>query len=134
MSFTQYLAAALLNHIFTDPAYTPPATLYLGLSTTTPTEAGANFTEPVGNNYARVATTATDWGAATNADPSVKSNSAVLTFPSPSGSWGTLTHYGLFDASTAGNLMSWQALDTPRTIGSGETPSFPVGDLDLTLD
>lgn len=134
MSFTNYLAKSLLDHIFTDSAFSPPATLYLALSTTTPTEAGGNFTEPSGNNYSRVSTAAADWSAATSADPSVKANSAQKDFPEASGSWGTVTYFGLWDDSSAGNLMAFGALTTSKTIGSGDVARFKVGDLSLSLD
>src|SRR3972149_6513710 len=55
VSSTNYLAAEILDHLFTDGAYAPPATLYLGLSTTTPTEGGGNFTEPTDGLWARAA-------------------------------------------------------------------------------
>lgn len=119
----------VLDHIFTDPAWTPATTLYIALSTTTPTEAAGNFTEPSGNAYARVSTVAADWNAASGTAPAIKDNGAVKTFPAATGSWGTVTHFGIFDASTAGVLYLWGALTTSKAIGSGDTASFAAGAL-----
>ena len=132
MSFTNYLAAEILDHLFTDGAYAPPATLYLGLSTTTPTEGGGNFTEPT-DGYSRVATTAADWAAATVANPAVKTTVAEKSFPTAAGSWGEITHCGLWYASTGGNLLSAAQLETPRTVGAGDILRFGVGGISLTL-
>ena len=87
--WTDTVEQALLNHFLTDPAYTPPATMYIGLSTTTPTEAGGNFTEEtVGvGGYARVSTAAADWSAASGTAPAVKTTTATKTFPTASADW-----------------------------------------------
>lgn len=61
-------------------------------------------------------------------------NDGAITFPTASASWGTVTHFGVFDASTAGNLLYWGALTTSKAVGSGDTASFAVGELDVTLD
>jgi hypothetical protein len=105
-------------------------TAYVGLYTAAPTDAGGG-TEVSGNNYARVATAGADWAAASGG---ATSNANAITFPTPSGSWGTVTHFGIFDASTAGNLLWWGLLTTSKTIGSGDSASFAAGALDLTDD
>jgi hypothetical protein len=127
---------ALLNGVLQDPSYAGYATLYIGLSSTTPTEAGANFTEPSGGAYARVATTGADWSAATGTAPAVKTTTAVKTFTTASADWvagANLTHFGLFDASTAGNLKWWGALTTAKPVLNGDTASFAAGALILKL-
>jgi hypothetical protein len=134
--FVDTVEQSLLNHFLTDPAYTPPATMYLALSSTTPTEAGGNFTEPSGGAYARVSTAAADWGAATGTAPATKSNTAVKTFPTATADWVAgvnLTHFGLFDASTAGNLLAWGALGTAKPVLNGDTASFAAAALVLKL-
>jgi len=137
MSFTNLLASELLDHLFTDGAYSPPATLHIGLSSTTPTEAGGNITEPSGGSYARVSTVAGDWAAATSADPSVKATSTAKTFPAATADWvagANLTHFCLFDAAAAGNLLAFGALTTPKPVLNGDTASFASGALSLSLD
>lgn len=124
---------AILDGMMNDPAYAPPATRYIALSTTTPLEDGTNFTEPVGGSYARVATTAADWNAAAGGAPSTKDNAAALTFPVASGSWGTCTHMGIFDALATGTVKNWAPLTVAKTITSGDTASFAAGQLILKL-
>ncbi len=134
--FTDTVEQALLDHFFTDPAYTPPATMYLALSSTTPTEAGANFTEPSGGAYARVSTTAADWSAASGTAPATKTNTAVKTFPTATADWvagANLTYFGIYDASTAGNLLCFGALTVAKPILSGDTASFAAGALVIKL-
>lgn len=134
--FTDATEQAILDGLFNDPAWTPPATLYLALSSTTPTEAGGNFTEPSGGSYARVSTVAADWSAASGTAPAVKTNTATKTFPTASASWvsgSNLTHFGIYDASTAGNLLCWGALGTAKPVLSGDTASFAASALVIKL-
>lgn len=134
--FVDTVEQSMLNHFLTDPAYTPPATMYLALSTTTPTEAAGNFTEPSSGSYARVSTAAADWGPATGTAPATKSNTAVKTFPTATGDWSSganMTHFGLYDASTAGNLLAWGALGTAKPVLNGDTASFAASALVLKL-
>jgi len=56
------------------------------------------------------------------------------TFVTPTGSWGLVTHFGIFDAVTAGNLLYWNALTSSQTISSGNTVSFAAGALTVTED
>jgi len=127
---------AILNHVFTDPAWVPAATLYLGLSSTTPTDAGANFTEPASGSYARVSTTATDWAAASGTAPATKINSAVKTFTTATGDWLSgvnLTFFGLFEALSGGTPIVFGALTVPKVVLSGDTAQFSAGALILRL-
>lgn len=133
VGFTNTLEAEILDHVLNDGTYTPPANWFVGTSTTTPTEAGANFTEPVGNNYGRVSTAAADWAAAVAGDPTVKDNANAITFPTASGSQGTQTHFGLFIAASGGTVRMWGALDVSKAVGAGDTASFGVGVLDVKL-
>jgi hypothetical protein len=134
--FTNAVEQALLDHFLTDPAYVPPATMYIGVSSTTPAEDGTGFTEPSGGGYARVSTAAADWGAASGTAPATKSNTAVKTFPTATADWlagANLTHFGLFDAATAGALLCWGALGTAKPVLNGDTASFGAGALVLKL-
>lgn len=134
--FTDAVERSLLDHFFTDPAYTPPTTMYLGLSTTTPTEAGGNFTEPSTGSYARVSTNAADWSAASGTTPAVKTNTATKTFPTATATWSAganMTYFGLFDASTAGSLLAFGLLTVAKPVTNGDTPSFPASSLVMEL-
>ena len=133
MPATDAFEAILLDGIFGDPDYTPPTNWFISLSTTTPTEAGANFTEPVGNGYARVSTADADWAAATGTAPVTKANANAITFPQATGSWGTVTHFGFHDLSSGGNLRIWGALGTSKAIGNLDIASFAAGALIVKL-
>ena len=133
--FTDAQEQAILNLFLRGDAWSL-AGLHVGLSTTTPTEAAGNFTEPSGNGYARVSMTrnGTNWAAASGTAPVVADNAVAITFPAASGgSWGTVTHFGLFSASTGGTLYFWGALGTSKTINDGDTASFAIGALDAKL-
>lgn len=131
--FVDAVEASLLDHYFGKATLTAPANLFVALSTTTPTDAAGNFTEPVGNGYARVSTAPADWNAASGTAPTVIDNASVITFPEATGSWGTVTHFGLFTASTGGTPVVWGALRTSRAVDSGQTPRFAAGECDVFL-
>ena len=126
MSFTNFLETEILDHVFAGAAYTAPSTLYLGLFTGAPGEAGGG-TELSGSAYVRKAIAFTTSGDTT-------SNNAAVEFPTATGSWGTVTHVGVFDASTSGNLMVYATLTASKTIASGDVFRVPSGDLDITLN
>lgn len=133
MSFGNYLENELLDHVFGASAYSAPATLYIGLSTTDPGDDGSGATEPSGGSYARAAVTnnLTNWPAASGG---AKANGTVITFPTATASWGTIGWFMIMDAASGGNFLGGGQLTASKTIDSGDTPSFAVGDLDITLD
>lgn len=128
--FSDYWENKILDHIFGKSSYTPP-TIYVGLSTADPTDAGSGLAEPSGNGYARVQTSSSDWNAASNGS---LENAGNITFAQATGNWGTITHFALFDAATAGNMLAYGALNQPRSIGESDTARFEAGDLQISLD
>jgi hypothetical protein len=134
MSFSDYFENKVLDWAFGATIYTPSSTLYIALSTGIPTDdAGGGFLEPAGNAYARVSMTnnKTNWTTAANG---ALENATSITFPTATGNWGTVTHFGIYDASTVGNILGSGALTLSKTITSGDTASFSSGALDITLD
>ena len=131
---SNYLEGAFLNHLFRTTALSQPANVYVALYTATPSDA-AGGTEVTGNNYARVTVSRADasW-AAPAGTPRAITNAAVLTFPTPSATWGTVTHFGVFDTSSAGNLLYWAALGAPKVVNAHDTVSFAIGALSITED
>jgi hypothetical protein len=139
MSATNYLEKSVLNHILGGPAYTKPATVYVALYTAAPTDSQGTGTEVSGNNYARVALTNdnTSFAALATDDivASAKVNATAIVFPQASGAgWGSVTHFGIFDAASAGNCLFNGALGTARTILAGDAPRFLAGQLSITAD
>jgi len=130
MSFSDYLELKVLDHVFGKAAYTMP-TAYIGLSTADPLDTGLGLAEPVGGAYARVATSAVDWNAAA---AGAISNANALTFAQATASWGTVTHFAVFDAATAGNILASGILTVSKAVGIGDTVKFDIGQLSATLD
>jgi len=128
---SSYLEAKLIDHTTGKTSYTMPS-VWVGLYTAAPTDAGGG-TEVSGGSYARKATAGTDWNAASG-NPASTTNANALSFATASASWGTVTHFGLFDAASAGNLLRWAALGTSKTVSSGDTASFAAGALTITED
>ena len=82
---------------------------------------------------ARTAVGATGWAAATAADPSVKANANALTSAAAS-SGGTVTHFAIYSASTAGTQrVDWTALSASRTVATGDQLTHAVGAIAVTL-
>tara|TARA_R100001377_G_scaffold56582_1_gene33688 strand:+ start:278 stop:658 length:381 start_codon:yes stop_codon:yes gene_type:complete len=126
MSFTNFLETEILDHVFAGAAYTAPSQHYLGLFTAAPGEAGGG-TELSGSAYARRPVDFATSGATT-------SNDAAIEFATATGSWGTVTHVGVFDAATSGNLMAYATLSSSKAIATGDVFRVPTGDLDITLN
>lgn len=121
--YTDYFAQAALNDLVGKTAMPSlPANVYVGLFTAVGTDAGTGFTEVSGNAYARASTSGSTWNAASGSAPSSISNSSTITFPTSTGSWGTVIAFGLFDAASSGNLLAWDYLGNflwlPCTISS----------------
>ena len=123
---SNYLEDALINATLRNTSYTSPATVYVGLFTSDPTDAGSG-TEVSGGSYARTAVT---FGAPSNG---VTTNSAAVEFPQATGSWGTVGWIGIHDAATSGNLLYHTALDVSKTIDTGDIFKISTGNLSVTL-
>ena len=120
---THYQEKKILDYIFSAAAYTPPGSWYLALYSAAPNDNGAGTelsTESAG--YARIAITndVTNWPA-TVLGTTLKYMGVEKTFTATAAWPSPVTHWGLFDASTAGNLCFWAALTTPRTLANGDT-------------
>jgi hypothetical protein len=125
-AFSNYLENALINGTLRATSYTAPTTVYVGLFTSDPTDAGSG-TEVSGNAYARQ--------SATFAAPSngASSTNADVQFPQATGTWGTVGWFGIFDALTTGNLMYHGALTASKTIETGDVFKIASGNLTVTL-
>ena len=131
-SKSNYLELKVLDHVLGGGDYTRPAKVYVALYTAAPNDAGGG-TEVSGGDYARVevVNNATNFPAASEG---AKSNGTKITFTTASANWGTVVAFGIFDAAESGNLLLWASLTANKTIDSGDTAEFAVGDLDYTED
>jgi hypothetical protein len=121
-----YLENALINATLRNTSYTSPAAVYVGLYTSDPTDANTG-TEVSGGSYTRTAVT---MGSPTDG---VSTNTAAVEFPQASGSWGTVGWIGILDNVSSGNLLYHTALDTSKTISSGDIFKIAIGGLSVTL-
>lgn len=139
---SDYLENKIIDHIFRGRSFTAPAALYVSLHTADPTDA-AGGAEVSGNNYSRAQLNPSDtnWAATQGGTPAAASsgtggqtsNKGVITFATPSGSWGTVTHFGIWDAATTGNLLVHGALTVSKVINTNDAVTFPVDSLTVTL-
>jgi len=125
-AMSNYLETAIVNAVLRNTTYTSPATVYVALFTTDPTDAGSG-TECTGASYVRKAMT---FSAPSNG---VTSNSSAVEFDQATTSWGTITHMGLYDASTSGNLLFHGALTASKVIDAGDVFKFASTALAVTL-
>jgi len=126
MSFSNYLETKILDHVFGGTAYTAPSTLYVALFTSDPSD-GDSGTEVSGGGYTRQTVTFTTSGATT-------SNDSAVEYATATANYGTVSHIGIYDASSAGNLLAHASLTSSKTIETGDVFRIPAGDLDITLD
>lgn len=125
-AMSNYLENALINAVLRNTSYTSPSVVYVGLYTSDPTDANTG-TEVSGGSYARKAVT---FGAPSNG---ASSNSALIEFNQATANWGTVTHMGILDASTSGNLLFHGALTSSKTIENGDVFKFDASSLSVTL-
>jgi hypothetical protein len=115
---TNYLELKVLDHVLSEGvrSYTPSTSLHLALLTAVADGEAGTVTEVTGNNYARVAIT---FNAASSGSVT---NNGDITFPTASGgAFGTITHVGIYDASTSGNLLIFASLAASKTVSDGDT-------------
>jgi hypothetical protein len=125
---SNYLENAMLNATLNNTAFTTVATPYISLHTADPTDDGSGA-EVSGGSYAR---TSASFATAAGTSGSIATD-ADVTFPTATDGWGTVTHIGIWDASSSGNLLYHTALDASKTIDSGDIFKITSGNLTVTL-
>lgn len=142
-ALTDYAENKIVDAVFRGQSLGAPATFYVALFTAACNDAGGG-TEVTGGSYARVAVTSSlaNWAGTQSAGSTTASsgtggqtsNNAAITFPAPTANWGTVTHFGIFDASTSGNMWICQSLTASKTVNNGDAaPSFSAGALTVTF-
>ena len=126
-AITDYLENKLLDHTLRNTAYTPAVTIYCGLYTTATADDGTG-TEVTGGSYARqsVAFDAAAGGST--------ANTSIVTYPTASAPWGTVTHNALNDASTSGNNLYHGALTASKPIGTSDVYKYAAGAITVSLN
>lgn len=141
-AMSDFLENRLIDQLFRGQTAPTTTTLHVGLLTAAPSDSGGG-TEVTGGSYARVAVTSSlaNWAGTQSAGSTVASsgsggqtsNNAAITFPTPSAGWGNVTHFGIYDAATGGNLLFWGALTIAKTINQADTVTFPAASLSITF-
>lgn len=141
-AMSDYLENKMVDQLFRGQTAPTTSTLYVALLTAAPSDSGGG-TEVSGGAYARVAVTSSlvNWAGTQSAGSTTASsgtsgqtsNNIAITFPTPSSTWGTATHFGIYDASTDGNLLFHGALSIAKTINESDTVTFPIGTLSVTF-
>ena len=100
---------------------------YVSLHAADPGTSGGG--EIVGNAYARQGPVAF---TNTGSEPTVASNSAIVSYATASADWGVVGFFGVWDAASGGNFQGSGALDVPRTVLAGDQVRFLTGALTIT--
>jgi len=138
-AFSDYSENAIINHFFRGSGASVPTSSYVALFTADPSDANttanevqvANWPAYVRQDAASGAAISTGWSAPANG---VSSNAKTLTYPSNNGSGTvTVTHVGLYDASSGGNLIMHSALSSSKALSVSDVLSFAIGSLILTV-
>ena len=124
-ALSNYAENEMLDHMLGTGSFTAPTNVFLSLWTSDPTDAGSG-TELSGSGYVRKDI---NFGAASSG---VATSSGVVTFPTASGSWGLVTHIGIHDAVSSGNLLFHGALTASKTIASGDVFQVANGAITIT--
>lgn len=123
---SNHLENELYDHVLRNASYTSPTNIYVSLHTADPTDAGTG-TEVSGGSYARTAVT---MGAPTNGSGT---NSADVQFPQCTSDWGSVSHIGIWDATTGGNMLFHSPLDTTKNLTTGDVFKIASGSLTVTF-
>ena len=126
---SDFLEIEILDHLLGNQAYTSPATVWIALYTTTPSDDGGGV-EVVSGAYARAAVVnnTTNWPVASSASIT-KYNAVSIGFVQATASWGTVSGFAILDASAAGNILYFGTLSTARAIEIGDTAQFASRDI-----
>lgn len=133
MPFSTTIDNSILDHFTGKSTWTAPTAIYAGLSSTTPTKAGSNVTEPSTGSYARIQITSAQFDAAAS---SATTTNVDKSFPTATGDWlsgADLTDLVLYDAITSGNFLAFKAFTTAKPVNNGDTAKILATDLDISI-
>ena len=102
---------------------------YVSLHTADPGDTGLNEVPLAGTGYGRQGPAAF---ANSGNNPTVAANTAIITYAAATAAWGTITHFGTWDALSAGNFRGSGALATAKAVNNGDTARFTAGALTIT--
>ena len=129
--FSDYVETTIMDWLFEATDITGHPTVSVSLHTADPADTGANELADTGA-YARVTTAAGDWEGTVGA----RQNATEIAFTAATADWGTVTHFGLWDAAGvgSGSFLGGGSLTIPKSVYNGDQLKFTSGNLDFTLD
>lgn len=145
-AYTDYAENKLIDWMFRGQAVPAlPASWSFGLLVANTSDTGTPLTEVTGPGYARASvarslanfagTQAPASVVASNGVSGTTSNNNDVSFPAPTGDWGTVVAIGIFDAATAGNMWIYTPLNAPKVIANGDAPPrFPAAAFSFRVD
>ena len=127
-AFSDYLEDKLVDHILRDAAFASPASqVWVSLHTASPLDDGTGA-EVSGGGYARQQNTV--WDAPANG---ATENTNDIDFGTATANWGDILSIGIWDGSTAGNLLFHGGLDASKTVNNGDGFKISASNLDVTI-
>lgn len=137
MSFSGYTENEVLEWLVknTDMPVSP-TNIYVSLHTADEGENPDGSNEVGAADYTRASTAPADWTIGGTDGPTTVDNANEISFGDPSNDWGTITHFGLWDASTSGNpLIATVALNSSKTVQADtDELKFAAGAFNIELD
>jgi hypothetical protein len=127
-ALSDYAEKLLLDWSMTTGSATRPTAWYVALYTAAPSDSGGG-TEVSTGGYARQSVT---FGAASSPGGTT-SNTNTVSFTASGAGYGTVTHIGIFDNVSGGNLLWHGSMTASKTVADGDTLEFSIGNIDLTL-
>lgn len=106
-------------------------TVYLALCNSDPTSADSG-TEVSGGSYARRIVSFSEPSLVNGVATCV--NSADVTFPRATSSWGEVTHWEVKDAATGGSMKWFGTFTRSKTVETNDEIKIPSGELRITLE
>jgi len=131
MNASTHLEHAILNHFFRNEPVTMPPALFLALYISDPTDDDIG-TEIAGGAYARQPITFSA-PQQINGRGQIANDTQIL-FPTATDNWGTVSHWGVRDAATGGNLLTYAPVPTPKLIESGDEAKFNADAITISVD
>lgn len=139
---TTYLENKILDFLFKNNSSsfaTPGNSIYIGLATAVSDAEAGTLTEvnttTQDANYTRQQVQASGWTlASSSTDQQTVTNASNIEFSASSGVASyTVTHTFVADASTGGNILFVGAVDTSKTIDSGDIFRINAGNFTIEL-
>lgn len=139
-NMSNYLESQLIKHIFRTGTYTKPTVLAIALCKESPTDnsTGATIVE-VANRYKYerqvLNPSDTNWSDILSGNGSTH-NLSSITFPIPTGTWGTVTSIAILDSATwgAGNVLFWSDFEEAQPVQLGKRFNIDISNLTIQLD